>query len=164
MNSRIQESIWRQFGASIDMLEEAIILCPMDVWNIESKFWYNAFHCLFFLDYYLTKDPISFCPPAPFTESEFEDKMPGKIYTKQELLNYLRFNRDKCRILISGLTEDGLQDRWINASGTMNYSMLEILLYNMRHVQHHVAQLNLILRQTINESPKWISQCKSELL
>ncbi len=48
--------------------------------------------------------------------------------------------------------------RWINES--KNFSFLEILLYNMRDIQHHVAQLNLYLRQTIDRAPKWVSQVK----
>ena len=35
--------------------------------------------------------------------------------------------------------------------------MLEIL-YNMRHVQHHAAQLNLLLKQGGGESPGWVSR------
>jgi hypothetical protein len=37
------------------------------------------------------------------------------------------------------------------------------LLYNMRHVQHHAAQLNLILRQTIDSAPGWVVLTKSSL-
>lgn len=163
MINTIKESLWKQFGAAIDMLANAITLCPIEYWNTGNKFWYNAYHCLFYLDYYLTMNPSNFSPPPPFTLSEFEDVMPGSIYTKEELLSYLQFNRDKCHQLIAGLTAEKISERWINASGTMNYSVLEILLYNMRHVQHHAAQLNLLLRQGINNAPDWVSQAEDDL-
>lgn len=163
MNNSIKESLWKQFGAAIDMLENAIVLCQMEHWDTDRKFWYNAFHCLFFLDYYLTMEPTTFSPPPPFTLSEFGDEMPGSVYSKQELLHYLQFNRDKCHTLISGLTEEKLCDRWINVSRTMNYSVLEILLYNMRHVQHHAAQLNVHLRQLSDDAPGWVSGAKDDL-
>jgi hypothetical protein len=35
------------------------------------------------------------------------------------------------------------------------------LLYNMRHVQHHVEQLNLILRQETDSAPEWVSRARS---
>lgn len=162
-NSTI-ESTWNQFGASIDMLEDAILLCPPVEWDTERKFWYSAFHCLFFMDYYLTMDPKTFSPPPPFTLSEFEDRMPDRVYSKAELLNYLHYNRDKCIRLMSGLTPPTLAERWINVSGSMNYTVMEILLYNMRHVQHHTAQLNLHLRQTINDAPEWVFQARKGLL
>jgi uncharacterized damage-inducible protein DinB len=43
-------------------------------------------------------------------------------------------------------------------------SRLELLLYNMRHVQHHAAQLNLILRQTIDSAPRWVGKAKMKLI
>ena len=145
------------------MLENAITLCPTGYWDTDRKFWHNAYHCLFFLDYYLTMEPENFAPPPPFTLSEFEDVMPGRVYNKEELLSYLQSGRDKCHKLIAGLTEEKLNKRWINVSGTMNYSVLEILLYNMRHVQHHAAQLNLLLRQGINNAPDWVERTKDDL-
>ncbi len=152
----IQESLWKQFGASIDMLENAIVSCPENHWNTDRKFWYNAYHCLFFLDYYLTLSPRHFAPPHPFTLSEFEDSMPERVYSRSELLSYLNSCRKKCHGLIHDLTIDQLEDRWMNTSGTMDYSIFEILLYNMRHVQHHVGQLNLMLRISINKAPNWV--------
>jgi uncharacterized damage-inducible protein DinB len=158
MLNNAKESIWNQFGACLDMLENAINACPDEHWATETKFWYQAYHCLFFTDYYLTMEPETFLPPAPFTESEFEDKMPERVYSKDELLKYLQFCREKCRGLIESLDEAGFETRWVNTY--KNYSNLEILLYNMRHVQHHAAQLNLILRQTIDDAPDWVSRAK----
>jgi len=130
MNNTINAILWRQFGASIDMLENAIAMCPPEVWNTSSKFWYNAYHCLFFLDYYLTLKPVGFSPPSPFTLSEFDPSgaMPDRVYRKEELLTYLHTNRNKCRELLAGLTDEVAASLWTNESGTMSYPVLEILL------------------------------------
>jgi hypothetical protein len=37
------------------------------------------------------------------------------------------------------------------------------LLYNVRHVQDHTAQLNHILGQTYAEAPEWIGQARDQL-
>ena len=163
MDTLLKEIIWRQFGASIDMLKNAVTLCPVKFWDTEKKFWYNAYHCLFFLDYYLTIEPKKFSPPAPFSLSEFEDRMPERTYTKGELLTYLAFCRKKCRDLIVGMTDEIANSYWTNESKTMNYPVIEILLYNMRHVQHHAAQLNLLLRQEINDAPQWVFEAEDKL-
>jgi uncharacterized damage-inducible protein DinB len=42
--------------------------------------------------------------------------------------------------------------------GRAEGTFLELSLYNMRHVQHHAAQLNLILRQTGIEPQRWVSR------
>lgn len=159
-HSVIRDSIWNQFGASLDMLESAITMCPDEHWDTSIKFWYTAYHCTFWTDYYLTTDPSKFEPPMPFTFSEFDPtgKKPDRTYSKEEVLTYLEYSRQKAKKLISELTVEKLSKRWINEY--KNYSMLEILFYNVRHIQHHSAQLNLLLRQTINNAPAWISQGK----
>jgi len=87
--------------------------------------------------------------------------MPERTYTKEELLSYLQAGRDKCRLLIAGLRDEIMSQRWINEY--KNYTVLEILLYNMRHVQHHAAQLNMLLRQSIRNAPRWVSQTNIDL-
>lgn len=158
-----KEILWRQFGASIDMLGNAIELCPEQFWDNEKKFWYNAYHCLFFLDYYLTLEPKNFTPPSIFSLSEFEDRMPERTYTKEELLYYVDFCKKKCKKIIAQLDEQNSKLDWVNQSETMRYNIIEILLYNMRHVQHHAAQLNLILRQEIDNATDWIYETNNEL-
>jgi hypothetical protein len=160
MKKQINESLWQQFGASIDMLENAIKMCPEMLWDNDKKFWYNAFHCLFWLDYYLSIEPSKFSPPIPFTLSEFDTSgaLPNRTYSKQELLKYLQINREKCYQLISNLDDELMNTRWINEY--KNFSVFEILLYNMRHVQHHAAQLNQLLRLSIQDAPKWVSKAE----
>lgn len=162
MNQTIKDSLWNQFGAGIDMLANAIKFCPDELWDSNLSFSGNAYHTLFFLDYYLTLDPVGFGPRPPFTHSEFEDDGPKLPFSKIDILNYLEFNRNKCHDLIMSLTDDMSESRWINESKTMDFTVFELLLYNMRHVQHHAAQLNMILRQEINDTPHWVFRANKE--
>ena len=180
-NNNLKQSLWKHFGASIDMLGNAITLWPEEKWSTNKNFFYNAYHCLVFLDYYLTIPPKDFSSQLPFTLTEpehipaeaIDDVVPNRIYSKKELLDYLRSSREKCRKFIAGLTDEKLNERWIIGSGNMNlalssagalqYSILDILFYNMRHVQHHAAQLNLLLRQTINDAPGYVSMAEDNL-
>jgi uncharacterized damage-inducible protein DinB len=45
----------------------------------------------------------------------------------------------------------------------LDLSVAETLLYNMRHVQHHAGQLNLILRQKIDSAPRWVRKTTTTL-
>jgi hypothetical protein len=166
MDENFKEIIWRQFGAAIDMLENAIIACPEKVWGNQNgfqEFWYIAFHALFWLDLYLSDSPDDFTPPAPFTLTELDPEgiFPERIYTKEELLNYLNHGRTKCKSKIEKLTNEISGRRFI--FGSINLSIAELLIYNMRHVQHHAAQLNFILRQKIDSAPRWVRQTKKEI-
>lgn len=152
----VKDSILTQFGAAIDMLENAIQRCPERVWQAEKAFSHQAFHTLFFLDYYLSPNPVGFAPPANFRYSEFGDEPPQGIFSKAEILDYLLFCKNKLEQLLADLTGETAESRWINESKTMDFSVMEILLYNLRHVQHHVGQLNLMLRQQVDDAPPWV--------
>lgn len=163
MKTHYKNELWKQFGASIDMFENAITKCPHDIWDDGRKFWYIAYHTLFFLDYYLDTDPDNFMPPKPFTESETEidEVMPERAYTKDELLSYVKHCRIKAHDLIEGFTEDSAHAKWENQY--RSYTMIEMQLYNMRHVMHHTGQLNLMLGMIDHDLPIWVSQTKMNL-
>ncbi len=167
MLNTLKDNLWTQFGASIDMLENAISLWPEEYWETDKKFFYNAYHVLIFLDYYLTIPwRQDYSSPLPFTITEkadrpdeaIDDVLPDRIYSKTQLLDYLQAIRKRCHLLIANLTEEKLKERWVEEDGDMDYSVLEILLYNMRHVQHHAAQLNMLLRQKIDQAPGWVAR------
>jgi hypothetical protein len=166
MDTTLKMMIWQQFGAAIDMLENAMLACPDDLWGDRSRrpeFWYVVFHTLFFLDLYLSDSDIGFTPPAPFTLDEMDERglLPERVYTKEELRSFLEHGRAKCRATITAMTEEKANRRcgfeWLDLS------YAEILLYNMRHVQHHTGQLNLILRQKIDSAPRWVRKTHMKL-
>ena len=161
MDTKWNEVVWRQFGAAIEMLGNAIEACPPAVWadrTRDPQFWYLAYHTLFFLDYYLSDGPAEFAPPAPFTLSELDPSgvMPERVYTKAELDVYLDHGRHKCREVLEAWSPQ----RGSAPCGFPRFQMThdEFLLYSLRHVQHHAAQLNLILRQRVNDAPHWVGR------
>jgi hypothetical protein len=159
------DSTWRaaisgQFGAAIDMLENALLACPDELWQNRERqpaFWYLVYHTLFWLDLYLADSLAGFAPPAPFTLDELDPagRLPDRVYTKGELRAYLEHGRRKCRSTIDGLTDEQAGRRC--GFDRPALSVGELLLYNLRHVQHHAAQLNLILRQTTDSAPGWVA-------
>jgi uncharacterized damage-inducible protein DinB len=40
-------------------------------------------------------------------------------------------------------------------------TVAELFLYTMRHVQHHAAQLNLLLRQKTGSATPWVSKARA---
>lgn len=165
MDTTWKTIIWQQFGAAIDMLENALAACPDEVWSRRRRpeFWYVCYHTLFWLDCYLSDSVKEFAPPAPFNLDEMDPAgvLPERAYTKAELQKYLGHGREKCRATIAAMTDEQSGRRstveWLDVSNA------ELLLYNMRHVQHHAAQLNLLLRQTIDSAPGWVGKTKSKL-
>jgi hypothetical protein len=164
MDATWKVEVWRQFGAAIAMLENAMLACPDELWGDRSQqpeFWYVAYHTLFFLDFYLSGSPGGFTPPAPFTLGELDPAgvLPERVYAKAELLVYLAHGREKCRTTIAALTDDESRKRC--GFERPDVSVAELHLYNMRHVQHHAAQLNLLLRQKTGSAPRWVAKAAS---
>ncbi len=158
--------LWQQLGAAIDMLENAMQACPDDLWGDRSQqpeFWYIAYHTLFFLDFYLSDSLEDFTPPAPFTLSELDPAgvLPERVYTKEQLQNYLEHGRKKCQAAIEALTDENADQRF--KYGRIDISRAELFLYKIRHVQHHAAQLNLILRQRVDSASRWVVKAESKL-
>jgi DinB family protein len=163
------DATWRkimreQFGASIDMLENAIKACPDQLWGDgarQTQFWYLAYHTLFFLDLCCSASLDTFTPPAPFTLSELDPTgaLPDRVHTKTEVLAYLEHGRNKARAQIEGLTAANSTEQcrfeWIELTRS------ESVLYNMRHVQHHAAQLNLLLRQAGSPVRRWVRRTEA---
>jgi hypothetical protein len=157
-------SIWQQFGASIDMLNDAISLCPDPLWtavlwqdpdDVEyGQFWFVAYHTLFWLDLYLTGSSEGFAPPAPFIRGA----LPEKPYTKDQIRMYLDQCRRKCQSTIEALTDEKARQRctfdWFEAS------FLELQLYNMRHVQEHAAHLSFLLGQHDVTGFDWVTKAR----
>jgi hypothetical protein len=156
-----RSAIRQQFHAAINMLDNAIKACPDSVWSGQGRFafWYLAYHTLFFLDMYLSAEgETQFHPPVPFDRSELEDEVgvPERAYGKDELLGYLEHCRKKLDAVMAGMTEV-----WVSDPCPFPYREMsngELLLYNLRHVQHHAAHLNMRLRQATDSAPDWVSK------
>jgi hypothetical protein len=172
METTFRTALWRQFGAAIDVLENALVACPAPLWTRPlwrdppdrprspwippefAEFWYVVYHTLFWLDLYLSGAPEEeFVPPTPFTraapELDLEGVPPERPYTKEELLAYLVAMRRKCHATLAALTDERARQAvaypWTEGQ---DVSFLELLLYTMRHVQEHAAQLSLFLGQS----------------
>jgi len=159
MDTVDREAVARQFGAALAMLENAIVACPDELWgdrSREPKFWYVAFHTLFWLDLYLSDGAEGFAPPEPFGLEELDPAgvLPPRVYAQAELLAYLAHGRARLRTGLAALTGEAANARI--RIGSFDGRAAELMLYNLRHVQHHTGQLNLLLRQAGLAPPRWV--------
>jgi uncharacterized damage-inducible protein DinB len=156
--------LWRQFGAAIDMLENALLACPNTLW--QEHLWSDpegpeygtfreiAYHTLWWLDLYLTGRPEEeFAPPAPFQKRDDE------AFSRDEVRAYLLQLRQKCQTTLTELTDEQARQPFAFPwPGGATISYVELQLYSMRHVQEHAAQLSLFLGQhgISNETLDWV--------
>ena len=164
MDINWRTSVWQQYGAAIDTLEDAIGLCPDQLWTAVlwkdtddvryGQFWFVAYHTLFWLDLFLTGSKEGFVPPPPFIRGA----LPEQPYTKEQILAYVGGCRSRCQSTIGTLTEEKAHQRCVFE--WMEPSFLELQLYSMRHVQEHAAQLSLVLGQHDVTGFDWIASAR----
>ena len=178
METTLRTALWRQFGAAIEMLENALVACPASLWQERlwsdppppefppqfAEFWYVTFHALVWLDMYLSGVPEEeFAPPAPFAQGVLDSReaLPARPYTREELRAYLASLRQKCHTQLLRLSDEQarrpVEYPW---SAGQPISFLELQLYNLRHVQEHAAQLSLFLGQHAipGEALDWVAR------
>jgi hypothetical protein len=164
----LKELLTHQYEASLSMLNLCIARCPDAAWNqrvAKLKFCQAAFHAVFFTDLYLQSgDDVETFKRQPFhlehksvfrDYEEMEDRPQVLLYEKPFVLSYLPHVRCKAQDTIARESGDVLAGpsgfRWRKCSRA------ELHVYNIRHVQHHVAQLSLRLRLDANVDIPWVS-------
>jgi hypothetical protein len=168
MDTTLKTSIWQQFGAAIDTLDDAISACPDALWTAVlwddsddaryGQFWYIATHTLIWLDLFLRGSGDGFVPPAPFIRGS----LPEKPYTKEDVQAYLKACRQKSKAIIEALTDETAGR--ICVFTWMEPTFLELQLYSMRHVQEHAAQLAFFLGRQGITGPDWVAKARDTAL
>jgi hypothetical protein len=153
-----------QYHASLSMLKQAIEKCPDSLWadtRYVNPYWRIVYHTLYFVHLYSRPSMYEFTPwehhqtgihdmddvPAEddileLTEHPHRPPQTGQPYTKAELLSYWS--------VCDSMIDEAVNTMEITAaeSGFSWYpiSKLEHQLVSLRHIQHHTAQLGVLLR------------------
>lgn len=157
MLETITTGLRNQFEASLYTLGQCISQCPAGLWFERvgnDPYWYVVYHALYFADYYLERDEGSFRPREFHREDEDllgpepwpSANPPGReaAYTQALTSGYVHHCRQKAIASVGAETAESLA----GPSGftRRNITRVELHVYNIRHIQHHAAQLSLRLR------------------
>jgi hypothetical protein len=112
----------RNFDDALRMMEGALADCPDRLWETDlwpdeapmgpgphgglhgSAPWFLGYHALTCLDYDLAGDFEPWQPPKPFDENTWS--FPNRMFTRDELLGYVDYCRERVRRTLDALTED----------------------------------------------------------
>jgi hypothetical protein len=123
-----------------------------------------AFHALFFTDFYLGGPNEDAFRGQPFHREngpifrdyeELEERVQVLLYDKPAIKAYLMHCREKASQAIRAESDESL--RAPCGFARKPFSRAELYVLNIRHLQHHVAQLSLRLRLDANESVSWVA-------
>ena len=172
-------TVTREFDDAIDVLETALRACPDDLWGaslwevkrtdpwiwpannqpepgrtdesiqVFSAIWTVAYHCLFYLDFYMTTETESFETPDYIRGGVEEDpinefgtaRFPDPVYPKELLLRYLDHGRERAHNVIASLTDEDVEKRCPPDHPWAGKTLAELLQVNLRHVREHGGQI-----------------------
>jgi DinB superfamily len=157
-----------QYHASLAMLREAIEQCPGDLWldtTHRNAFWQIAYHVLFYAHFYLHSDEASFRPWAQHqSHVQNQSALPGEPntdarlpylpdpYTKEQALAFWAV----CDAMVDDAVDGFDLDRQECGFWWYPMSKLEHQFVNIRHIQHHTAQLMDRLRAAEDLGIGWV--------
>ena len=165
MDTRLKTALWQQYGAAIDTLTDAINLCPASLWTAvvykdeederHGQFWFVAYHAVFWVNLFLEgADHAAFQPPAPFIRG----RLPDAPYTKEDVRRYLDHGRQKAQATIEALTDESASR--ICKFNWMEPTFFELMMYTMRHLMEHAAELTLRLGEHDVTGMDWIAKAR----
>lgn len=153
---QIREAVTRQFDAAFAMLAAAIEQCPADVWTDATygpAGWKLAYHVLHYTDAYLHDGwdahqqadwahPNAFAFEGKWSTPPREVEVPDVVYEPDRLLAYGEEVKQRARDIVGSRSLDD-PSPFAHIQGRR----LDVYVYNLRHLQHHVGQLGMLTRR-----------------
>jgi hypothetical protein len=159
----VQQSLMRQYQATLAMLKQAIEDCPEHLWldsQYTNRSWQIAYHSIFFTHLYLHAAEAEFQPWTRHRkganhlgeQSSASDEAiaAAEPYTRADLLEYLALCCDEVNAKVPAVPLD-------RESGFswLPFNRFEVHLYNLRHLAHHTGQLADRLRTVAGLASPW---------
>ena len=165
MLDTFKQLLAHQYQATLCTLNACIDCCPEAAWDApvaNLTFSQVAFHTLFFTDLYLAPDVESlrtqtFHRDHPGFFRDYEELEPRRQqhgYDRPSIKRYLEHCREKARAVILAETEQSLNGP--SGFDWKEYNRAELHVTNIRHIQHHAAQLSLRLRIDFGVDVPWV--------
>ena len=158
MITYLQTVLTAQFEAALSMMKQRVEACPIEYFEGfigDATVRQLVYHALFWLDYYLTSHEDAFILHT-FVLHGGDERRPviSDGLSKEETMAYIEYCRNKIRMSIAAETEESLQGGSGFPSIFVKTKLTrgELHLYNLRHLQHHTAQLSVYLRRVSDEN------------
>jgi hypothetical protein len=149
MIEHLKQIVVAQFEAALAMLKQCVEACPLDHWEgkiANETFRWNAYHALFFTDLYLSPSNESF--ELRDLNKRGGDERGSEAcagLSRDDLLAYIPLVHQKMLDAIAAETEETMTGP--SGFSWYNVTRAEFYLVNIRHIQHHAAQLSAYLRR-----------------
>ncbi|OGU32387.1 MAG: hypothetical protein A2057_03895 [Ignavibacteria bacterium GWA2_35_9] len=166
MLSEIKKSYSRQIGAAFKMLENVIENANDTTWTARINnmpFWQICYHVLWFTDFYFHANEATFQTQSfdmegihnywvkPDSQMIENQKHP---ISKNNMKAYCKYVKQKANQFIQSIN-----DTYFTSPSPFEwhgFPKIDLVDYNLRHLQHHVGQLDIAIRREQDIGNPWI--------
>jgi hypothetical protein len=168
LSDPLRSALKSQYHAALAMFRDAVERCSDDLWlsdTYRNACWQIAYHALFFTHLYLQEDDEAFrFWEHHQSEVQHGDGIGGpadpesdlpllpRPYTRDEVLAYCAW----CDDMVDGAVDAMDLDSAESGFSWYKIPKLEHQLVNLRHLQHHTAQLADRLRASSDIGVRWV--------
>jgi hypothetical protein len=167
MLTLIRSVVAGQYGAALAMLRGCVERADSTAWlSVVGRFpyWHITYHTLYCTDMYLSPDEQQF-HPQPYHRENYQflgpqpwapdrEVVADRPYDKDTLAGYLDTCRAKAKEAMDRESEATLSGP--SGFSWLDFTRLELHLYNIRHIQHHCGQLSALLRRQQESGVDWV--------
>lgn len=152
MTELVKQTLLGQYEAALTMLKLRVEACPDEYWETpvgEGTIRQDAYHVLFWTNYYLLDSEDAFVPNEYIERGgdEFQPTISEGL-TKTDTLAFIDFTHQHIIDSLRNTSEASIQEICFpTVFRRKPFTRLELHLYNMRHLQHHTAQMSLAIRK-----------------
>ena len=168
----IHNALVSQYLAALAMLREVVTSMPPSLWNdpsFENRTWRLAYHVLFYTHLYLSPSVRDFVPwERAIADAEVAGRrghppfdVPDVVgaNTIDEILEYIGIVEAMIPTVVTATPLDGASGfEWIPLE------RFELHLFNIRHLQHHAAQLIERRRAAGASGVEWVGRAEPHML
>ena len=147
----------RQIGPTLQMIGDIIDICPESLWNDSRSgrpFWQQVLHALIGIQFWFREASEAFSPPD-FGQGAIPDldQAPTFAVDKATVRAYWQTMRGRADAFL-----DALDERRLLAPSSIyaRCTNADLVLGQIRHIQHHVGYCSCLLRMSGASVAKWI--------
>ncbi len=159
MSRILVEMLERHFNPSYEMLVKVVDYCPEGIWLERLggyTFWHQVYHTLYYIDYRFRDEYESgFLQSMKFDSNitpELDRDSPVSL-SKEKIKEYMTRIKEKTGNFFERIDDNFLSERLVS---DRDFTYLDAILAQVRHIQYHVGHCDSIFRQNGIEAVDWL--------
>lgn len=155
MNTTMVDVLKGQFEPTLEMLTRLVEECPDELWfDRQTNYWKHIFHAITGIQFWFRQGSEAFHIPNLNKDITPDlDKECTEDPTKAEMGAYVQEMIEKARSFTEALNDQSIFEP---CDVYNEFTKADVILMQIRHIQHHVGYCNHILYSHNHKAVQWL--------